>query len=95
MNINGFKIIFLIEHNKYYIRIAYLQLEILHLASPRGLFLAPFFSLFSSMIFHPAFKHSNVTIYADDTVIYVAGKDTFIIETTISDKIGGPIGRKR
>ncbi len=37
-----------------YIRIAYLQLEMLHLASPRGLFLAPFFSLFSSMIFHPA-----------------------------------------
>jgi hypothetical protein len=54
MNINGFKTTFLIEHNKYYKRIAYLRLEMLHLASPRGLFLAPFFSLFSSMIFQPA-----------------------------------------
>jgi hypothetical protein len=55
MNINGFKTTFLIEHNKYYKRIAYLQLEMLQLqATPRGLFLAPFFSLFSSMIFHPA-----------------------------------------
>ena len=29
-------------------------------------------------------KHSNVTIYADDTVIYVAGKDISIIEIRLS-----------
>ena len=57
MNINGFKITFLIEHNKYYIYKDCLSATgMLHLASPRGLFLAPFFSLFSSMIFHPALK---------------------------------------
>ena len=51
---------------------------------PQGSILGPllfivFFNDFSSCL-----KHSNVTIYADDTVIYVAGKDTFIIETRLS-----------
>ena len=38
-----------------------------------------FFNNFTSCL-----KHSNVTIYADDTVIYVAGKDISIIEIRLS-----------
>ena len=51
---------------------------------PQGSIIGPllfvvFFNDFSSCL-----KHSNITIYADDTVIYVAGKDLFIIETRLS-----------
>jgi hypothetical protein len=35
------------------------------------------------LIFHPALS-TQMSHYADDTVIYVAGKDTFIIETRLS-----------
>ena len=51
---------------------------------PQGSILGPLLFIAFFNDFTSCLKHSNVTIYADDTVIYVAGKDIFIIEIRLS-----------
>lgn len=79
-NINGFKIIFFVEHNNYNITTAYPQLKGLRLVFFRSLIV--FFNDFSTYL-----KRSNVTVCADDTVIYVTAKDTSIIEIHLSSDV--------
>ena len=51
---------------------------------PQGSIVGPLlFTLFFND-FYTCLKHSRAVKYADDTVIYLAGKDTFIIESRLS-----------
>ena len=51
---------------------------------PQGSILGPLLFIVYFNDFSNCLKHSQTIIYADDTVIYVPGKDTFIIETRLS-----------
>ena len=51
---------------------------------PQGSILGPLLFIVYFNDFVTCLKHSKVTIYADDTVVYVAGKDTYIIESRLS-----------
>ena len=51
---------------------------------PQGSILGPLLFIVFFNDFASCLKHSNVTICADDTVIYVAGKDISIIEIRLS-----------
>ena len=51
---------------------------------PQGSILGPLLFIIFFNDFCCCLKHSDVTKYADDTVISVAGKDIFIIETRLS-----------
>ena len=53
---------------------------------PQGSIIGPLlFVLFYNDFVPNCLKHSKCVIYADDTVIYVPGKDIFIIESRLSD----------
>ena len=51
---------------------------------PQGSILGPLLFIVFFNDFLSCLKHSDVIKYADDTVIYVAGKDIFIIESRLS-----------
>ena len=54
---------------------------------PQGSILGPLLFIVFFNDFTSCLKHLNVTIYADDTVIYVAGKDSSIIEIRLSSDL--------
>ena len=51
---------------------------------PQGSIVGPLLFTIFFNDFHTCLQHSRVVKYADDTVIYLAGKDTFIIESRLS-----------
>ena len=52
---------------------------------PQGSIIGPLLFVLFYNDFPNCLKHSKCVIYADDTVIYVPGKDIFIIESRLSD----------
>ena len=51
---------------------------------PQGSIIGPLLFLLFYNDFPSCLKHSKCVIYADDTVIYVPGKDMFVIESRLS-----------